>query len=91
MPSPFVVGMSAAVFSLLLRIKVPAGELLTGIDRCTFGIYLIHMIGVRLVMKELGFDPYDFGPFGFIGLTIVFFIAAYALTYVIRKLPGDLL
>ena len=89
--SPVVVCMSAAIFSMMLRIKAPAGEILNSIDRCSFGIYLIHMIGVRLVMKELGFDPYDFGPFGFIGLTIVFFIAAYALTWVIRKLPGDLL
>lgn len=89
--SPFTAGMSAAVFSLMLRIKAPAGELVTGIDSCSFGIYLIHMLGVRLVMKELGFDPYAYGPFGFIGLTIVFFIGAYALTFAVRKLPGNLL
>ena len=85
--SPLIVGMSASVFSLLMRIRAGAGEILTSIDRCTFGIYLIHIIGVRLVMKEMGIDPFAFGPFGFIGMSIVFFIASYGITWLIRKVP----
>lgn len=89
--SPLVVGMSAGVFSLMMRIRAGAGEVLSSIDRCSFGIYLIHMIGVRLVMKELGISPYDFGPFGFAGMAIIFFLVSYAITWGIRKLPGNLL
>lgn len=85
--SPFVVGMSGAVFSLMMRIRAKAGEILSSVDRCSFGIYLIHMIGVRLVMKECGIDPFAFGPFGFIGMSIIFFIAAYGITWAIRKIP----
>lgn len=85
--SPLIVGMSAAVFSLMMRIRAGAGEILTSIDKCTFGIYLIHMIGVRMVMKEMGIDPFAFGPFGFIGMSIVFFIASYGITWLIRKVP----
>ena len=85
--SPLIVGMSASVFSLMMRIRAGAGEILTSIDKCTFGIYLIHMIGVRLVMKEMGLDPFAFGPFGFIGMSIVFFIASYGITWLIRKVP----
>lgn len=86
--SPLVVGMSAAAFSLMMRIRAGVGEILTSVDACTFGIYLIHMIGVRLIMKECGFSPYDFGPFGFIGMTIVLFVASYGITWLIRKIPG---
>ncbi|MBE6041303.1 MAG: hypothetical protein E7220_02135 [Clostridiales bacterium] len=86
--SPFVVMQSAALFSLMERIKTPAGELLKSMDSCTFGIYLIHMIGCRLVMKWMGFDPYGFGPFGFAGLAVVFFLLSYVITWVLRRIPA---
>lgn len=86
--SPLTIGMSAGIFSLMLRIRAAAGEILSSVDRCTFGIYLIHMIGVRLVMKDFGIDPYAFGPFGFAGMTIVFFIASYGITWCIKKIPA---
>lgn len=83
--SPLVVMQSAAVFSLMLRIKRKAGRFIESIDRCSFGIYLIHMIFIRLTMKELGFDPFDYGAAGFIAAAIVYFLAAYAVTYVLKK------
>ena len=83
--SPLVVMQSAAVFSLMLRIRREAGRLIENIDRCSFGIYLIHMIFIRLTMKELGFDPFDYGPAGFIGAAIVFFAASFAITCVLKK------
>lgn len=83
--SPLTVMQSAAVFSLMLRIKREAGSLIENIDRCSFGIYLIHMIFVRLTMKELGFDPFDYGAAGFILAAAVFFAASFAITYGLKK------
>ena len=61
---------------------------MSSLDDCSFGIYLIHMIGVRAVMKWAGFDPYSNYPvLSFIGMVIAFFIGAYIITYFIRKIP----
>ena len=83
--SPLVVLQSACFFSFMLAIKREAGAIISSIDRCTFGIYLIHMIFVRLTMKELGFNPFDYGAAGFIAAAVVFFAASYAVTYVLKK------
>ena len=84
--SPLTVMQSAAVFSLMLRIRRKAGSIIENIDRCSFGIYLIHMIFVRLTMNELGFNPFDYGPAGFIAAAVVFFAASFAITYLLKKL-----
>ena len=83
--SPLVVMQSAAVFSLMLRIKRKAGKLIENIDRCSFGIYLIHMIFIRLTMKELGFDPFDYGIFAFFAAAAVYFAVSFAITYGLKK------
>ena len=83
--SPLVVMQSAAVFSLMLRIKRRAGRLIENIDRCSFGIYLIHMIFIRLTMKELGFDPFDYGAAGFLIAATVYFAASLAVTHVLKR------
>lgn len=84
--SPLTALQSAAVFSLLLRIQKSDEGVVASIDRCSFGIYLIHMVFLRLAMSEMGFDPYAFGPFGFAGLSIIAFLLSYGLTYLLKKL-----
>jgi peptidoglycan/LPS O-acetylase OafA/YrhL len=83
--SPLVVMQSAAVFSLMLRIKRKAGKIIENIDRCSFGIYLIHMIFIRLTMKELGFDPFDYGMPAFFAAAAVYFAVSFAMTYGLKK------
>ena len=83
--SPLVVLQSASFFSLMLAIKRPANDIINSIDRCSFGIYLIHMIFVRLTMKEMGFDPFDYGAPGFILAAAVYFAASFAITFVLKK------
>jgi hypothetical protein len=39
-----------------------------------------------LRMKELGFNPYDFGAAGFVLAAILFFALSFAITYVLKKL-----
>lgn len=84
--SPLVVLQSAAAFSMMLGIKRDANGFVSSVDRCSFGIYLIHMIFVRLSMSELGFDPFDYGAAAFILMAAVFFLASYAITFALKKL-----
>lgn len=83
--SPIVVLQSACFFSMMLAIKRGADGIISRVDCCTFGIYLIHMIFVRLSMKELGFNPFDYGAAGFLAAAAVFFAASFAITYVLKK------
>ena len=83
--SPLVVLQSAGFFSLMLAIKRQASDIINNIDRCSFGIYLIHMIFVRLTMKEMGFNPFDYGAPGFILAAAIYFAASFAVTYVLKK------
>ena len=87
--SPLVVLQSASIYSLLLGIKAEAGPIIKSADKCTFGIYLIHMIFVRICMSELGINPFSYGPFGFIFLAAVFFLAAYGLAWTIKRFTGS--
>lgn len=83
--SPLVVLQSASAYSLMLRIKRPAKGLIEDLDRCTFGIYLIHMIFIRMLMCEMGFDPFDLGVGCFIALAVIFYFTSANITYVLKK------
>ena len=83
-----VIAQSIGAFTIMQYLEKPVGRLMSSLDDCSFGIYLIHMIGVRAVMKWAGFDPYSNYPvLSFIGMVIAFFIGAYIITYFIRKIP----
>ena len=85
--SIFVVGQAAGAFSMMMYIKAPAGKFIRTLDDCTFGIYVIHMIGIHLIMKWLGWNPYMYGPFAFLMMAIVLFAASFPLVWLIRKIP----
>lgn len=86
--SVLVVLQSMGVFSLLNMIPAKAGAFIKNVDACTFGIYLIHMIGIHMIMKWAGFDPYSYGPFAFILIAALLFVVSYGITWIIRKIPG---
>lgn len=85
--SVLVVGQSAGIFGLMCRIPWEADNWVRSMDKCTFGIYVIHMAGIRWLMKVYGWNPYEYGPCAFILLALVLFFVSYALTWVIRKIP----
>lgn len=85
--SVLVIGQSAGIFGLLCRIPWEADGWIRSMDKCTFGIYVIHMIGIRLLMKAYGWNPYEWGPCAFILLAIVLFLVSWAVTWIIRKIP----
>ena len=86
--SILVIAQSLSLFSLVLRIRSTAGTVVRSIDRCGFGIYLIHMIGVVFVMKWVGFDPYSHNTvLSFAIMSVVFFVVSYSATWLIRLIP----
>ena len=90
-PSILVVGQSIGIFSLLssIKTKAEAPALLVSMDQCSFGIYLIHMIFLKLVLQVLLVDPYEYGgAWLFAAMAGAFFTAGYIVTFVLRKLPG---
>lgn len=86
--SPLIVIQSAGLFALLIRIPAKADSFIRTLDACTFGIYLIHMIGVHAIMKWAGFDPYSYGPFAFVLMALLLFAVSFGVTWLIRKIPG---
>lgn len=87
--SPFVIAQASGIFALFDS----AGEggecpaIIVSMDQCTFGIYLIHMVFIRAFLKLYGLNPYTYGPFAFIAMTVVFFAVSYGITWLIRKIP----
>lgn len=82
--SILVVGQSAGFFSLMNRIRIDADSWIRKIDQCTFGIYILHMIGIRWLMKIYGFNPYAYGPMSFVLIAIVLFLISFFLTWIIH-------
>lgn len=91
--SIFVVMQTSGIFILLNNKEwnwsQKADTVISSMDSCTFGIYLIHMIGIRWVMKWIGVNPYMYGPFFFILLALVLFAGSYIVTLGIRKISDN--
>ena len=96
--SILVVMQSAGMFALLHRIKAPVPGILEKLDESTFGIYLVHMAGVRAIMKWGGFNPYSYGPFAFAGIFLLIVLVSFAVVLLysgirkairIRRQPPD--
>ena len=91
-----VVLQSAGVFGLLDTVQNPASEggwgirLLNSFDRCSFGIYLIHMMGLRLVLRYAGWNPYQTAVpvLSFAGLWLATALASWVCIWAVRKVPG---
>ena len=57
------------------------------IDRCSLGIYLIHMIFVRLFLRYWGFNPYEGGVLAFVLLIVVIFAISFGITWLLKWIP----
>ncbi|MGN0479017.1 MAG: hypothetical protein ACI4GO_06260, partial [Hominenteromicrobium sp.] len=92
--SIFVIFQSVGLFSMLDRQEAHGRlgwgkKLLLRIDSCSFGIYLIHMIFVRGILKHTAIHPYGAGsPFIFIGLVLGITVVSYGITWLLKKIPG---
>ncbi|MCR5249600.1 MAG: acyltransferase family protein [Lachnospiraceae bacterium] len=88
--SPAVVLQSAGLFALLWpsKAKEKEGKFLRSLDATTFGIYLVHLILLRLVLRYAGFDPYAAGAWSFAVLIVLCFAASALITAILRLIPG---
>ena len=85
--SLFVIIQTVGIFGLMEQINFKNNGFVESLNQCAFGIYLIHMIGIRAVMKWLAVNPYAYGPLFFILLAIVLFFISYGVAFLIRKIP----
>ena len=82
------VGITGCFFQLRARTIPLVKQILLGINRHSFGIYLIHLIFIRLIYKHLHFDPFSHGGFFAItGMVLVCLVVSYAADWLLKKAP----
>lgn len=91
--SILVIGQAAGIFSLFCACDGSRTgiiqKILYEIDRCSFGIYLVHMIYVRLILRYWNVNPYRYGgPAGLLLFTVVILLLSYATIWILKKIPG---
>lgn len=63
--------------------------LLEKLDGCSFGVYLIHMIFVRLIFKHTALNPYtQGGVLCFFAMVAGFLAVSWAVVWILKKIPG---
>jgi surface polysaccharide O-acyltransferase-like enzyme len=88
--SPIIIILSAAVFNGFMNIAHQAPKaghrLLMALDEASFGIYLIHIIFVKLFVEVVKFDPYAHGILGFIGLILAILVLSFICAEIIVQI-----
>ena len=91
--SVFVILQCMGLFALLKRDQnsedsVTFGKkILLSIDKCSFGIYLIHMIFIRLVLRYWEVNPFSYGIWMILLFSIGVFIVSWIAVRIIRCVP----
>ena len=80
------------IFYLMKNVKIQMEnkhwKCINFIDQCSFGIYILHMILVRLVLRYWEFNPYEGNiVLNFGGLIIGTLCVTLIVTAVLRKIP----
>ena len=59
-------------------------------DRCCFGIYLVHMIFLRLFLRYWTWDPYRVQPvLSMTGIAALVFLLSFLVTWILKKYRGS--
>ena len=90
--SPVYLLMAMGIFSSFHSMKEgKSGVLKTCIgqfDACSFGIYLLHLIPIRIFMVKLHFDPYQYGGLlGAFAFSIAVCVLSFGSTWLLKKIP----
>lgn len=91
--SVFVILQCMGLFALLKREadteeKESFGEkILLSIDQCSFGIYLVHMIFIRLVLRYWEVNPYVSGTWMILLISIGIFVVSWILIRILKCIP----
>lgn len=87
-----VIMQAVGFFALLKDVKHTGFRavkwLLLKLDECSFGVYLIHMIFVRLILRYIGFNPYENGGIlAFVAVIAGILVISYAITWILKRIP----
>ncbi len=88
--SPFVVLQTTGIYAWLVGEAPGRGEnkVIGFLDENGFGIYLIHMIFLRLALRYYGLNPYTLGIWSFAVLVVGNLAISCVITWILRKIPG---
>lgn len=95
--SPAVIAQAIGVFSVIcsgeaeqqMQKKSRGGRFLQTFDGCSFGIYLIHMIFIRILFRYLQMNPY-MGPPGLVMAAVILeiLLVSFMIVWLLKKIPG---
>lgn len=87
--SPLVVLQAGGLFLFCMSFANAGIGRLRSVDACTFGIYLIHMVFIRLVLRYMGWNPYTqpLPVLAFAGFILGVFALSLVIVMVLRRLP----
>ena len=94
--SPLVILQALSMFSLFGRLNKPAENtekpasknIFTFLDDNGLGIYLIHMIFIRLTLRYMKINPYKTGFPGFLALVVINLIISCIIAWALKKIKG---
>ncbi len=79
---PTVALMAAGLFAVFCGMKDKKSKVWEFLDSNSFGIYLIHLMFLRLILRYMEFNPFKYGPAAFVLVAL----AAYAVSLLIIML-----
>lgn len=87
-----VVFQSAGIFSLLKGTENSKDcfihRFLGAVDRCSFGIYLMHVLFIYLIYRVFQFNPFtSYAGAKMLLVTVVAFICSWAVTWCLKHIP----
>lgn len=91
--APFTILAAAGIFALFKAFdngkEIKAlDRICAEIDKCSFGIYLIHMMVYKHIFAVMKFDPFMHGGFGMLALVMIAaFAVSYGITRVLKLIP----
>ena len=86
--SILVIIQSICFYGMMISMKPVMNKVLLSIDTYSFGIYLIHMVGVRLILRYWNFNPYIHMPMvSFIGIIIGILAGSYGVIRILHCIP----
>lgn len=62
-------------------------KIIRQIDFCSFGIYLVHIIPIKIIMVKCRFNPYKYGGvFGVLCISFIVLIISFSVIWVLKRI-----
>ena len=89
--SPGFLLIALGVFSLFYSFRnAKSGvlfKIIRQVDICSFGIYLVHIIPIKVFMVKLGLDPYKYGGvFGVLWFSLAVLLISFAAVWLFKRI-----